>query len=299
MKKALIVLIAILFVVNAFGQSAESLELIKLGKAYKDYMFRSTPDKKYLKKFVNEYSNSLQQEANFIKQTISSDNKLLDDDFLSVPDQAVLKNIYIIRQVNLILRKESDITPNELVDSLNKVEISRYELIDNYYGMLFPSVGNKIQPFNLGKINFTLDQYRLKDEVEKGIFFLRCMDLCGTNIWGFMNIVNPPNTSKALNLIKKYPKFNGNPYYQFTDLYFKDFEMVIIEEEGMQSYKGYYLDKYYETMLSHLICLDKEGGTEDEIRDLLLGSIMKDEELYRYTKHKEILESIFQKKERN
>lgn len=299
MKKIHILLVAILFGVNVFGQSVENSELIKLGKAYKDYMFGSTPEKKYLQKFVKEFPSSLQQEANFIKQTISSNNRLLDKEFLSIPDQVVLKNIYIVREVNLILRKESETTPNELVDSLKQVEIPRYELIDNYYDMLFTGVGNKNQPFDFSKNNFNLDKYGLNDEVEKGIFFLKCMNLCGKSIWGFMNVVNPPNTSKALNLIEKYPKFNGKPYYQFTDLYFKDFEMVIIEDEGVQSYKSYYLNKYYETLLSHLVCLNKEGGTAEGIRDLLLGSIMKDEELYKYTKHKAILESIFQKKERN
>lgn len=298
MNKVLILLFMISFGINGFGQSIENAELIKLGKAYKDYMFRNNPEKKYLKKFINEFPSSLQQEAEFIQQTISSNNKLLEKEFLTIPEQAILKNIYVIRKVNLILREETETTPNDLVDSLKRVEIPRYELVDNYYDMLFTGVGNKNQPFNLTKNDFKLDDYGLKDEVEKGIFFLKGMDLCGTNIWGYMNVVNPPNTEKALSLIKKYPKFNGKPYYQFTDLYFKDFEMVIINDEGMQSYKSYYLDKYYETLLSHLICLNKEGGTEDEIRDLLLGSIMKDEELYKYTKHKEILESIFQKKER-
>ena len=299
MNKIVLLLITTLIGVNVFGQTVENSELIKLGKAYKDYMFRNTPEKKYLKKFVKAYPESLQQEANFIKQNITSDNKLLDNQFLSIPDETVLKNIYIIREVNLILREESEISPNELVDSLKLVEIPRYELIDNYYGMLFTGVGNKNQPFDFSKNDFYPDQYGLKDQVEKGIFFLECMDLCGTNIWGFMNIVNPPNTSKALSFIKKFPKFNGRPYYQFTDLFFKDFEMVIIKDEGIQSYKSYYLDKYYETLLSHLICLDQEGGTEEEIRDILLGSILKEEELYKYTKHKDILESIFQKKERN
>lgn len=299
MNKILIFLIAIQFGVNVFGQTIETVEFIKLGKDYKDYMFRNTPEKKYLKKFTKEYPSLLQQEASFIKQTISSDNKLLDKEFLSIPDQDVLKNIYIIREVNLILREESEITPDELVDSLKEKDILRYELIDNYYGMLFTAVGNKNQPFDLRRNDFSLDHYGLKDETEKAIFYLRCMNLCGTSIWGYMNIVNPPNTSEALSYIKKYPKFNGKPYYQFTDLYFKDFEMLIIEDEGMQSYKSYYIDKYYETLLSHLVCLSEEGGTEDEIRDLLLGSILKDKALYKYTKHKELLENIFQKKERN
>ena len=69
--------------------------------------------------------------------------------------------------------------------------------------------------------------------------------------------------------------------------------MKIVEDEGLQSYKGYYIDKYYETLLSHLICLNKEGGSEKEKNDLLLGSILKDRKLYKYTKYKETLEDIF------
>ncbi|MFN0203770.1 MAG: hypothetical protein ACKVTZ_19740 [Bacteroidia bacterium] len=258
MNKVLILLITTLFGVSVFGQSTENSALLKLGKAYEEYMFRSTPEKKYLKSFVEEYPSSLQQEAKFIKQTISSDNKLLEKEFLSIPDQAVLKNLFIVSEIHAILVEESKIIPNELIDSLKQIEIPRYELVDNYYYMLFTGVGNKNQPYNFNKNDFNLADYGLKDEVEKGIFFLKCMDLCGRNIWGFMNIVNPPNTSKALSYIKKYPTFNGKPYYQFTDLYFKDFEMIIIKENGIQSYKSYYLDKYYETLLSHLICLDKD-----------------------------------------
>ncbi len=296
MNKIFMLFIAILFTLNGFAQSSENSELIKLGRTYKDYMFRNSPEKKYLKKFTKKYPKSLEQEAKFIKETISANNRLLEKEFLTIPSQSVLKNIYITRAINLLLREETEITPNELIDSLQQIEITRYELIDNYYSMLFTGVGNKNQPFDLTKNDFNLDEYALRDEVEKGIFFLKCMNLCGTNIWGYMNIANPPNTKKALSYINKYPKFNGRPYYQFTDLYFKDFEMVIINDKGKQSYKSYYIDKYYENLLSHLICLDKEGGTEDELRDLLLGSIMKDEDLYKYTKHKEVLTSIFRKK---
>ena len=201
--------------------------------------------------------------------------------------------------MNLILREETSITPNQLIDSLQKAKIPRYELVDNYYGMLFTAVGNKNKPFNFSKADFQLDDYGLKDETEKGILFLECMRLCGMNIWGYMNVVKPPNTEKALSMIKKYPQFNGKPSYQFTDLYFQDFEMVISTDKGIQSYKSHYLDKYFETLLSHLICLDKERGSKEEIRDLLLGSILKDEKLYKYTQHKETLERIFEKKEQN
>jgi hypothetical protein len=119
------------------------------------------------------------------------------------------------------------------------------------------------------------------------------MSFCGSTIWGYMNVVKPPNTKKALDYIKMFPKINGRPYYQYNDFYFTDFNMILVEDIGMQSYKSYYLDKFYETLLSHLICLNKEAGSEKEKEDLLLGSILKERGLYKYTKYKETLEDIF------
>jgi len=160
--------------------------------------------------------------------------------------------------------------------------------------MLFSGVGNKNKPFNLSKVDIKPGTLNLKDDTEKGMLFLKCIHLCGTMIWGYMNIVKPPNTNEAYSYIKRYPKFNGRPYYQYTDFYFADFKMEIIKDKGPQSFKAYYLNKYYETLLSHLICLNKEGRSEKEKNDLLLGSILKEKNLYQFTEYKETLESIFQ-----
>ena len=48
MKKIALLVTLMLMVSTGYSQSAENAELIKLGKAYKDNMFRNTPDKKYL-----------------------------------------------------------------------------------------------------------------------------------------------------------------------------------------------------------------------------------------------------------
>jgi hypothetical protein len=82
-------------------------------------------------------------------------------------------------------------------------------------------------------------------------------------------------------------------YYQYTDLYFTDFEMNIPIDEGMSSYKSYYIDNFYETLLYNLLCLENEGSSEKEKNDLLLGSILKDPNLYKYSKYKEHLEKYF------
>jgi hypothetical protein len=114
-----------------------------------------------------------------------------------------------------------------------------------------------------------------------------------------MNIVKPANTNKALEQIQLFPKFNGLPYYKYNDLSFPDFEINILKDKGLQSYKGYFIDKYYEVLLSHLICLNKEGAPDKEKYDLSLGSILKERSLYKYTKYKSTLEELFkeQKKE--
>lgn len=294
MKKAAFVLSALCVSLLAFAQTNNNEKLIELGKTYKDFMFRNEPTKEVFKGIKTAVSENLKNATEFIVQTITTENKLLTQQFLSRPEDHTLKQIFIIRAINLNLREENRKDNNKLIDSLMSENIPTYELVDNYYGMLFTGVGNKNQPFDFSKVNFQLKDYNLKDDTEKGIFFLRCMRECNSVIWGYMNVVKPANTKKAYEDIKKYPKFSGQPYYQYTDFYFTDFEMNI-KNEGKQSYKGYYLDKYYETLLFHLICLNKENKTEKEKNDLLLGSILKERNLYKYTKYKDTLEELFKK----
>lgn len=298
MKITTLILLATCQTLLSLGQVTENQKMIELGKTYKDFMFRNEPTKEILKEIKSDVPESLKVATDFIVQSITTKNKLLTQPFLLRPDDKVLKQMYIIRAINLNLREENQIDNNKLIDSLLNKDIPTYELVDNYYGMVFTAIGNKNQPFDLSKTNFKMKEYNFKDDTEKGIMFLRCMEYCGMTIWGFMNVVKPPNTRKAFDNVKKFPKFNGQAYYQYTDFYFTDFEMNIVKDKGIQSYKRYYLDKFFETLLTHLICLNKEGGSEKEKNDLLLGSILKESNLYKYTKYKETLENIFKEQKR-
>ena len=246
---------------------------------------------------VSQQALDLNYDGLIIETHIDPDNAWSDAAQQVTP--TVLKQIFIIQEINQNFRRENQIDNNKLIDSLQSKEIPTYELVDNYYDMLFTAVGNKNQPFNFSKNDFKLNSYNLKDETEKVFFFLKCMGYCGTSIWGYINIPKPPNTKTAMEYINKYPKFNGQPYYQYTDFYFKDFEMIIITDNGKESYKGYYINKYYETLLNHLFCLIKEESTEKEKNDLLLGSILKESNLYKYTKLKDTLEEIFEARKRD
>lgn len=293
MKKILTAVLSLATIV-CFAQSSSNDKVIELGKIYKDFMFRNDPPKSVISQTKKNTPDNLKKSSDFIIETVTFKNKLLKKEYLTLPDSQTLKTLYIIRAVNFNMREDNPIDNNVLIDSLKNKTIEKYELVDNYYSMLFTGVGNKNQPFNFSRINFTLNDYMLSDETEKGILFLKCMDLCGTSIWGYMNIVKPPNTKEAMQYINHFPKFNSQPYYQYNDFSFTDFEMKITEEKEKESYKSYYINKHYETLLYHLMCLHKEGGTEDEKNDLLLGSILKNQNYYKYSEHKETLESIFQ-----
>jgi hypothetical protein len=295
MRKPVLVVVALCCTFFSFAQTGNDYKTLSgLGKWYKDFMFRNEPTKAERREAEANVPDSLKFVNEFIIQTCTRNNDLMTDHFLARPTDQALKQIYVIRAVNLNFRETNPVDPQRLIDSLMAKETPTYELLDNYFDMLFSGVANKNRPFNLSKIDIKPGALNFKDDTEKGILFLKCMQFCGLMIWGYMHVPKPPNTKEAYSYIKKYPKFNGRPYYQYSDFSFTDFKMEIEKDKGPQSFKSYYLNRYYETLLSHLVSLNKEGGSEKEKNDLLLGSILKEKNLYQYTEYKETLESIFQ-----
>lgn len=292
MKKTLYLSLFFLITVGLHAQKEQS-KLVELGKVYKNFMFINNPTDDYVKNLKMNRPESLYSTTDFIIQTIIPKTKIIDKTYLTLPDEQTLKNIYIVRSVNYNIHAKEPVTNERIVDSLMNINIPRYEMIDAYYSMLFASYGNKVKPFNMSKIDFNLNDYNLQNDTEKGIFFLRCMEYCGKNIWGLINIAKPMNTKGAYDIIKKFPKFNGLKYYQYNDFNFPDFEMIIFTNRGKESYKKYFLDKYYEVLLNHRICLNKENRPEKEYHELLLGSILKDRDLYKYSKKEEVLKGLF------
>ena len=173
--------------------------------------------------------------------------------------------------------------------------IDKNELLHCYYDMIFTSVGNKNKPLKMSKTNFNLDEYGLEDDTEKGIFFLESMNMFGTMIWGYMNVVNPPNFKAALEIIKQYPMYNGQPYYQYQDLNFADFKLTLEKRKPKESFKHYYINKYLNTLLYHAYCLSQKSNKKEEMQKVMLGSIMKNESYYKYSENPGAFQAIFHK----
>jgi hypothetical protein len=293
MKKILFLLLSFSVSLTGIGQTTNA-KLIDLAKAYNNFMFRNEPPKSAIKDLRSDVPDSLKATVDFIAQTITTGNDLLKKKYLTLPDASTLKNIYIVGLVDDNITSDSPIDNNKLIDSAKYADASTYELTASYYRMLFTAIGNKDLPFDFSGVDFVLKDYNLSDDTQKAIFFLECMNYCGREIWGYMNIVKPANTRKAYEYIKKFPQFNELPYYQYTDLNFPDFE-TDDKGEDSNSYKTYYLNQYYNLLLSHLVCLKAEGAGDKAMNDLLLGSILKDRNLYKYSKNKDVLEILFKR----
>jgi len=291
MKKILSIIIVFLSLSTYSQDTLNKIDIIELGKHYSRFMFANDASKEIIKKLGKEYNDNMSTSLLFVKEVTQSDNKILSDKYLILPDTTTLKIIYIIDALHQNPHLEKPLEPTQIVDSLIKEEIPFHFLVDQYYQTIFTSVGNKNKPFDMSKVNFKMSEYNLNDR-QKAIFFLRCMDACGTQIYGFMNIVNPPNTKKALEHIEKFPQFDGLDYYQYTDLQFDDFQIEIFNDKGLQSYKGHFINELFKTLLNHAVCLSKEANQQD-VQDFLISSPLKDETLWKYTELQEVLKSIF------
>ncbi len=293
-KKFLFTAVICVFACAASKAQSLNADLIKLARIYRNFhSFNNSPGA------VTEQLNSvtttdLSTARDFVAEAIKSNNNLTDKKYLTKPDTATLKHLYTIRMLNWKMFEDKPVDYNAVIDSLNSHPTSNYEYVSCYYNMIFTSVGNKNRPFNLSHNDFNLDGYNLADDTEKGIFFLEAMNMCGTYIWGYMNIVNPPNYKEAYKYIEKYPKFNGMPYYQFHDLNFTDFNLTLDKTKPKESFKKYYINKYLNTLLYHGYCLAKKNKTEKR-QQVMLGSILRNDAYYKYSDHPEVFEQLFKK----
>ncbi|MBT1707043.1 hypothetical protein KK062_02355 [Fulvivirgaceae bacterium PWU5] len=271
-KQFLLALVLMACIHHAHTQSLND-ELIQLGKFYKSFHFANAPSSEAAQLDGIKHPE-LQTVKKFIAEATRQNNKIAATPFLTRPDSLTLKHLFTIRSINWNLHNAEAKDNAEVIDSLNKFPASTYEQLAAYYGMLFTSVGNKNRPLNMSDANFTLNTYGLKDDTEKGILFLEGMDTFGMMIWGFMNVVKPPNFDRAMGVIEDYPMFNNQPYYQFQDLNFPDFKLTIDKRRAKESFKKYQLNKYLNTLLYHSYCLGQKKKTKKEQQQVMLGSII-------------------------
>jgi len=291
-KKITLLLLLVFSIQSTFANDLDD-GIIELGEIYRNFVFRNNPTDLTFQKLAEINSPELLATKNFVKECISLNNELTSEKFLKIPNEQTLLNLYLIIKVNANVREKEPRDNTELLKEWREKNIQRYELVENYYSMVFIGIGNKNQPFDLSNVNFVIDNYNLKNKTEKGIFFLTAMNLCYYQIWGYMNVVKPPNYKKALANIKKYPKFNGQEYFKYKYFGFLDFEMQIEKDEEKESYKNYFINRFYNTLIYHHRCLNQKRKTKKEAENLALSSILKEKNYYGYSKNQDYLNGLF------
>lgn len=293
MNKTLTFLLLLIFSVQSTFATELDDGIIELGKIYRNFVFRNNPTELTFEKIDKIKSAELGATKEFIKECISPKNQLTSEKFLIVPDEETLLNLYLIMKVNANVREKEPKDNVELLTEWRNKNVPRYELVENYYSMVFSGIGNKNQPFDLSNTDFIIDNYNLADDTEKGIFFLTAMNLCYYQIWGYMNVVKPPNYKKAKASIDKYPKFDGQEYYKYLSFGFADFEMQIEKDKGKESYKNYFINRFYKTLIYNHQCLNQKRKTRKEAENLALSSILKEKNYYEYSKNQDYLNGLF------
>jgi hypothetical protein len=295
----LLILLGVFISLFGQGQPDDHKKLIQIAKFYKDYYASNDPNEDSIAVLKKDASSKLKPTIDFIVETTTSNNHLLSKEFLILPDTTTLKNVFIVNDFISNFEYPDKKMADMVIDSLISHPLTREVLIENYYRILFRGVGNKIKPFDMSDIDFSPGEYNLLDDDECAIFFLECIYLCDNQIWGFMNIPEFRDYNKAYNLISKFPKFNGQPYFRYINIDVPDFIIRFRCTNCIDSFKGYFIDKFYNLLISHLSCLNNENISQKEKDDLLRNSILQIPELFKYSKHESKLSEFYEKSSDN
>jgi len=93
-------------------------------------------------------------------------------------------------------------------------------------------------------MNFDFKELQLNTNKERAIFFLTAMERLGILYNSRINAPDENDSDKPLDIIKRYPMFNGKSFYEFNDFDFDDFLLIVDTRRPKESFKKYYLAAY-------------------------------------------------------
>jgi hypothetical protein len=250
-------------------------EYIRLGRIYATFNGeKNLPVSVGKQVFYDSLPESQKRPRKFLFETLKSQNNILTDEFLILPDSSTLKTLYIVRSVAWNQGPDHYLKDYLLVDSLFKTTVSHEELVSCYYNMLFFSTINKRTPFYLSKYNFIPENYNLKTSREKAIFFLE-------SVSNFFLLIDPEKIknsgverNEANNILSQFPNYNGLPYYRFTEFDFETFSYAVNPEGTNFDYKLFYLYNYFSLLNIHVDLLGSNNKTDLEWKNIIEFSIL-------------------------
>ncbi|NLR91380.1 hypothetical protein [Flammeovirga agarivorans] len=278
--------------IQATAQKVDTqTEIIELATIFHNNHVKGSPDESTLEKLKNIKSKELVFSKKFILEIITEQNSIISEPFLTKPDTTDLKNIYIISRLNHKMFGSENVSLFDELAILRAEKTPYNELVNFYYDLIFSLAENKNKGLTFEKINFNLDEFNLSNDVEKGIFFLNCMNIYYSGIKFFMDYNKPPKMKEAKEYINKYPKFNGQEYYNYKSLAFQDFVFRLDKRKPKESFKQHYINIYLQVLFYNYVLL--VDANDHEQTELYEHSILSQKEYWKFSTEPEVFEELY------
>lgn len=261
----------------SLGQDQTELDnLVKLGELYSNNVNATGKD---FKKQANKLRTpGLQHIIDALIAVGKGDEILITEEFLSKPSEQELKYWYVLRNIHYNnLTENGQPEPNiEIAKKTLSQDIDSRWLLDNYYYRINSGIAKLFNKGNLSKYDLDLDSYGLDNETEKAIFFLA---ISNSLIQRFRVLQMMKNNDKLFEFASRLPTFNGNPYFEYTEFDFEDFDWVGYDKT--KSYKSRHLKDLFLALNAHFSALAEKESPE-ELRHIYYNSILYIPEYFEY-----------------
>jgi hypothetical protein len=224
--------------------------------------------------------------------TGKQDSTILENRFMTRPDNAELKLWYVLREIHYN-RVDTSKKPLPNPDIARKVlaqDIDERWLLDNYYYRIITGLAMFFNTGDLSHHNFDLDKLGFKNDTEKAIFFYSIMDALANGRFRVLQYLKKPDKLNEFN--QKMPLFNGKPYFYYTNLNIPDFDYMGYDR--LESYQKKQIDRFLNTLLVQFTNTASLGD-KFHAREIYYNSILYKPEYFKYSALKDNLQMMFDK----
>jgi len=245
-------------------------EFKQLANIYKEYhSFHSLP-LDWKNKVTTYYKDTeLFELSLFITELCLKNNDILKDEFINRPDDKLLKNFFVIKELNLFLWQSEEPMNDELVLNYLEKDYLIQECLIEYYHSIFISITNKNRPWNYRNLNFDINNMKFKNRTEQEIFFIIFGIELSDQILSYYQAQNGINYNAIREYVKKLPTVNDKEYFEYKKLRFRDFK-INVEKKNIL-FSEYYLPMFIDNLIAHVLMLKHfELPTKEFINQSLL-----------------------------
>lgn len=219
-----------------------------------------------------------------------ADSALLGKQILARPEHNELVLWFAIREIHYNRIDTSKNLPSsaEVAKKVLSEDIDERWLVHNYYYFQHGGFAAYFNAGDMSRINIDMDSLGLRDQTEKGIFFLNMID--GLIKGRFLVLAHLNKYDLLMNFSRKMPKFNGKSYFYYTDLDFPDFNWSGFKSND--TYKQSHIGDLIGTLLAHFTAMANTNEKGDA-RELYFNSILHQPEFFKYSAQSDKLQQIY------